>query len=85
MRLLDTLYDQPIITVNRASELLELPFSVVNVIIARFTELKILEEFTGRKRNRRYRYQEYLRLFDDEEVETTRGDLNLAAEGFTLG
>jgi hypothetical protein len=36
-------------------------------------ELGILEEITGRKRSRIYRYEPYVSLFDDAPVSTERG------------
>lgn len=37
-----------------------------NQFIARMTEISILREITGNARNRRFRYEPYLRLFTDK-------------------
>jgi hypothetical protein len=44
-------------------------FAPANQLVARMTELGILREVTGNARNRRFRYEPYVRLFADDPVE----------------
>lgn len=65
-RILDSLFDRPILSVADAQALTRTSFAPTNQIIARMTELGILEEITGNARNRRFAYAPYVRLFADE-------------------
>jgi Fic family protein len=66
LRVLDSLFTRPIITVRAASDLTGTSFEAANNLIARFVEQGILEEITGYRRNRRFRYNTYIQLFSDE-------------------
>ncbi len=63
-RLLDFLYEQPIVNVRSAERYLGCTYATANKLVEQFTTLGILREVTGGKRNRLYRYTEYLSLFD---------------------
>jgi len=65
-RVLESLYDRPIISVGEAQQLTGTGFAAANQLVARMTELGILREITGHARNRRFRYEPYVRLFTDE-------------------
>jgi Fic family protein len=69
LRLLDLLFQWPILNVNLAKEQLDLSFTTANRLVERFEELGLLEEITGGQRNRRYRYTPYLALFEEREAE----------------
>jgi hypothetical protein len=47
-------------------QLLGTTFAGPNQIVQRFVDLKILAEMTGHARNRRFCYDAYVRLFDEE-------------------
>ncbi len=64
LRLLDLLFAQPITYVSVAATRLECSYVTANRIIERMVALGILVETTGDQRNRRFRYQAYLDLFD---------------------
>ena len=64
LRLLDALYEQPIISVSFAEKLLECAYVTANKIIDQLAGLELLRETTGGQRNRRFRYEPYLNLFD---------------------
>jgi len=69
-RVLESLFDRPIISVGEAQKLTGTGFAAANQLVACLTELGILREITGNARNRRFRYDPYVRLFTDEpEVE----------------
>ena len=65
-RVLESLFDRPILSVHDAQRLTGTRFAAANQLIARMTELEILREITGNARNRRFRYEPYVRLFTDD-------------------
>jgi len=64
-RLLDWLFRQPVVTVKTVERVLRITQPAANALIASMTRAKILRETTGYKRNRRFSYRRYLRLFDE--------------------
>jgi Fic family protein len=67
-RVLESLFDRPIISVGEAQKLTGTGFAAANQLVARMTEVGILREVTGNARNRRFRYEPYVRLFTDEDT-----------------
>jgi Fic family protein len=65
-RVLEKLYDIPIVTVAQVREMTGTTYAAANSMVHRMVELGILEEMTGYARNRRFRYGLYVRLFTDE-------------------
>lgn len=70
LRLLDLLYESPIVHVNLVKGKLGLSFATADNLVDRFVEFELLEEVTGWQRNRRFRYTPYLTLFEEDETET---------------
>ncbi len=64
-RVLEHLYERPIISASDVETLLGITFAGANQLVARLVGLGILTEFTGRSRHRRFRYDAYVRLFED--------------------
>jgi Fic family protein len=64
-RVLDHLYEQPIVSVTDIRELLGTTFAGANQIVRRFVDLKVLAEITGQARHRRFRYDGYIKLFEE--------------------
>ena len=64
MRLLDYLYEQPIVNVRLVEKRLKSSFVTANKLVEQFVKLEILRETTGGQRNRRYSYVPYLILFE---------------------
>ncbi|MDA0659061.1 MAG: Fic family protein [Planctomycetota bacterium] len=64
LKLLDILFEQPILSVQAVEERLECAYVTANKIIDQLVELNVLREFTGGQRNRRYRYEPYVALFE---------------------
>ena len=64
-RVLERLHDKPIISVADVEQLNDTSFAAANTLIERFEQLGILREVTGFARNRRFRYEPYVRLFAD--------------------
>jgi Fic family protein len=65
LRVLETMFHSPIISVSQASDLLGVSFPSANKLVGRLESAGILKEITGRGRNRRYRYSEYVDLFSE--------------------
>jgi Fic family protein len=62
--LLDYLFQQPVISVAMAEKRLKCVYVTASNLIEQLTKMGILIETTGRTRNRRYQYQEYLEMFE---------------------
>ncbi len=82
-RLLDHLFEQPIISVGMVQNYLKCSYPTANKLVEQYVDRGLLREITGNQRNRRYRYDPLLALFDspefitgadqdDKPVETTR-------------
>ena len=65
MQLLDHMFSAPIVTVNRAAEVTQRSFASANTLISKLCGIGILEEITGQRRSRLFRYGQYLALFRD--------------------
>ncbi|HEX9640105.1 MAG TPA: Fic family protein [Candidatus Krumholzibacteria bacterium] len=65
-RVLERLYEQPILSVKDAQTLLGTTFAGANQIVQRLVTLGVLRELTGQARHRRFRYDAYVRLFEEE-------------------
>lgn len=66
LRVHDLLWSHPIVTVPFLAERLGLTFPSVNGLVRRLEALGVIAETTGYRRNRRFVYRDYLRLFEDE-------------------
>jgi Fic family protein len=69
LRLLDLLYRRPMVDVNLVSDELEVSFATANKLVEQLEQLSLVVEITGRKRDRIFRFDPYLRLFEGEEGE----------------
>ncbi len=67
LRLLDLLFEYPIINIPFVQNKLQCNYNTANKIVKDLEELGCLKEITGYQRNRRYRYEPYLSLFDNQE------------------
>ena len=64
-RVLEVLYKQPVVTVSDVRDIANLSYQAANNLVARLVSVGILEEFSGRKRNRAFLYGDYIRVFAD--------------------
>jgi len=64
-RVMDRLFDHPIVTVGTVREWLGLTPAGANQIVARLEGIGLLREITGYARNRRFRFEPYLQLFEE--------------------
>jgi hypothetical protein len=65
-RTLEHLFAHPIVSVSQVRELIGTTYPAANQLVERLTEIGLLAEITGQTRNRRFRYDPYVRLFADE-------------------
>ena len=65
-RVLERLFDRPILTVSDVQQLTGTTYAAANNLVHRLVEADILVEMTGFARNRRFRYESYVRLFTDD-------------------
>ena len=62
-RLLTLLYQQPFVNAKDVAEHLDVTHATALSLLDDFEELELLDETTGRQRNRRYLFAEYFNLF----------------------
>ena len=62
-RVLESLFRQPLVTVAGVQRQVGTSYANANALVARMVGAGILEELTGRRRNRVFAYRAYLRLF----------------------
>ncbi|MBW6493185.1 MAG: Fic family protein [Burkholderiaceae bacterium] len=65
-RVLESLFDRPIVTVKDVENLIGTTYAGANSIVARLVRVGVLEEMTGFARNRRFRYAPYIALFNED-------------------
>lgn len=63
MRLLDTLYRNPVTTVRDAAQALDVAPPTASTLISLFVDQGILVEITGNRRNREFFFRDYYNLF----------------------
>lgn len=82
VNLLDYLFQQPVLAIRMAEKQLGCTYVTAAGAIEQMERLGILREITGRQRNRLYRYEPYLALFEQPspsvaetaEIQTTEGE-----------
>jgi Fic family protein len=68
-RVLESLYQRPILTVLDVQSLTGTTYPAANQLVSRLMELGIIQEITGYRRNRLFRYEPYIRLFSERDAE----------------
>lgn len=71
-RVHESLFDRPIASVAEVQKLTGTSFAAANQLVARMCDLGILQEMTGQSRNRRFRYEPYVRLFTEDPEDVNR-------------
>ncbi len=66
-RVLECLYERPIISIKDVKGLTGTTYTAANNLVAQMVKNGILREFTGRARNRKFMYQDYVNLFHGTE------------------
>ena len=72
-RVLESLYQRPIVSVAEVQALTGTTYTAANSLVSRLAQLEILQEATGYKRNRVFRYQPYIAIFGENESEMPVG------------
>lgn len=65
-RVLEALFDRPILSVANVVALTGTTYAAANTLVRRLVELEVLREMTGHARNRRFRYEPYVNLFAND-------------------
>ena len=68
-RLLEYLYEHPIVSVGEVQKLTRTSFTSANSLVSKLVTSGVLEEVTGQARNRRFIYRSYIQLFNAPEPE----------------
>lgn len=66
-RVMERLFERPIISVATVREWLQVTPAGANSLVSRLMEIGLLREITGYARYRRFRFDPYLCLFEDDE------------------
>jgi Fic family protein len=74
LRLLDFLFLRPVVDVSLVSNALDVTFATANKLVDQFERLKLVDEVTGRRRDRIFRFTPYLALFESEDDRPVRRD-----------
>lgn len=80
LRLLDILFQRPIINIALAQKLLGVTYPTASRVIDHLMSIGLLEEITGRKRNRVFRYSPYVRLFEGNDTSDDEDSLSQVTE-----
>jgi Fic family protein len=79
LRLLDALYEQPLVNIATVRSILRVTFPTASKLVGEFADLGLLEELTGYKRNRIFRYTPYLSLFSEDQTVEAPGPVESTA------
>ncbi len=71
---LEHLYRRPILSVTDVRDLTGTSYAAANDLVSRLAEIGVLHEITGQKRNRRFRYQPYIDIFNDTPSRSNSGN-----------
>ena len=64
-RVLEHLYERPIVSVSDIQTLLGGTYPAASNVVSRLTKLGILREITGYRRNRLFQYESYIQIFSE--------------------
>jgi hypothetical protein len=64
---MERLFNHPIVTVSTVREWLDVTPAGANQLVNRLVDIGLLGEITGYARNRRFRFEPYLQLFEEPE------------------
>jgi Fic family protein len=73
VRLLDMLFDRPLVNVNLVRDRLDVSFRTANNLVGQFEQSGLLREITGGRRRRVFRYDSYLALLSEDEPRRAHG------------
>jgi len=64
VKLIDILFDHPVITVTEISELIGISRQAANKLTSKFEDMNILTEITGKKRYKKYTFVDFVRIIE---------------------
>lgn len=64
LKLFDHLFEKPIITISLAKEIMDVSYVTASSVVQQMEGLGVLKEITGQKRNKVFRYDPYISLFN---------------------
>ena len=67
LRLLDRLFDQPVVTVKTVQQMLKVSQPAALGLVNRMQAIGVLEEITGGRRNRIFSFDAYVKLFQERQ------------------
>ena len=62
LKLLEKLFEHPIVTINKVAELLDVSYPTANVLVKEFCETGILKQNELNQRNKRFTYAQYIEI-----------------------
>lgn len=65
LRIFENFTQKPVSTISKIAEQTNLTYQTVSTALKQLQELNIIEEVTGQKRNRIYRYSEYMDILNE--------------------
>ena len=68
IKLLDALFEYPILSIKKASETIGCSFATGSKLIDQFIQNNILTETTGFQRNRLFKFKPYIDIFNKLEI-----------------
>jgi Fic family protein len=74
LAVLDRLFSQPLVNAAWVERSIGVSQPTANAVLSRFEASGVLREITGQRRNRVYRYDAYLRLFDQPVLEPSENE-----------
>lgn len=66
LKLLDYLFQRPMVSASEAKQVMEVSYVTASNVIGKLEEAGLLKEITGQKRNKVYRYEPYIALFNQQ-------------------
>ncbi|MGA7307110.1 MAG: helix-turn-helix domain-containing protein, partial [Rhodothermales bacterium] len=63
--MVNLLFEHPVLTNRLVEKELGVAFNTASKLVAQFEDLGFLRETTGKRRNRVYRFEPYIKLFQD--------------------
>lgn len=74
---LENLFHRPVVTANDIAETLQISYPTANRLITQFCDINILEEKSGKNRNRVFAYVPYLEILNEENFTSEEQDMVL--------
>ena len=68
LKLLDHLFEKPVISVREAEQVMGVSYVTASSVIANMEKAELLREITGQKRNKIFRYEPYIDLFNRQAI-----------------